>query len=201
MSNFPNFKSGVGALTEETLNEWSRLLALVRSVQEDLPHIAELVAGAELSPRFPALLVGYQDSLGYNRYEYAWVEAIWSNSNAKLEVLDGGRTSYDNDFDSSDTSAGTPFNLPARNLIETGNDGFSIESSVDTEGAAYPDSWYLQPVRGTPTSPGGVSYEPETTQFWPVDTAPGVMMDLIRDDLGDVVPVFAVMNAHDGECA
>ena len=201
MSRFPRVTRGMGVLTAGVMNDlFDTVLRLEAEVEEFRRQRERPVFDKIL-----AILTGYQ-LIGGNRYRYAWIEAIWSNSGEALIQKSGGQDSYNDDFVAEDPSDGTPFNAPAYNLIENGNEGLGWDSSVNVEGSAYPQTpgqrFYLQPIRGDDNT-GGPSQtgDPGSDGFWAVDKGPGVMLRPVRDDTGALVYVFSVMNQHDGECS
>lgn len=138
---------------------------------------------------FPALLTGYT-LIGPNRYAYSWVEAEIGGAPTYVysEKTDGRTSSAD---------GGSDFAFPALGNIEAGNNGVNVESGgVNVDGSAYPDEWYLQPLRGSSSPP----YAPGSSGTWPTSRAPGVDLTPRVTTTGAQIYTFTAVNVHDGTC-
>lgn len=198
---YPVVTTGIGILTADVLNAMFRDLerydGWIAAVDKQARHHKPGVYD-----RFDAILLGYY-ALGGNRYKYAWVEAIWSNTGEVFIQKQGGMTSYTT-FDEDNISSGSPFTTPAYHDMENGNNGLLYEGGINIEGDDYPVpegnyGFYFQPVKGDDME-NPTNYDPGTDGYWDVDLGPAVEIRIRRDDTGAPVYIFSAYNTHDGTC-
>lgn len=194
----PDIAVGLGKLTPA---RWSRAWNAVMNFESVWPFLRELKARENKEPEktsFPALILGYKAiTNATNRWAYAWQEA-------RVDPLTGKYQPFMAGWRSTVTVPGIPegtdepFAWPAYNRLETGNDGIGVESGgVNVDGADYPATWYVQPIRG---GEADAVMEPAEEELWDWTIAPAVRMDVERDATGRPRVMFELMNAHDGTC-
>jgi len=176
VSGYPRISVGIGELSPEM---WDRLMLVMRFVENIIGDSDESEEGSlgRVNPpktTFIATITGSSE-IGANRYKYEWLEV-----NVEL--------------DSGDLTETIPVGLAlghdavgyAYNLCELSNTDTSVGSGVHVgEELDYPTGFSMMPI-------GKCGDDTE------IDV--GVVMTLIRGSKGEVIPVFSMVNAHDGEC-
>lgn len=161
-----------------------RIAAVVRQQERTVPggsHRQRRNVGG--APKLVhAILIGYT-AVGTNRFAYDWVEAIISSIGRYTERT-GGLNS---------TTHGLAYNT-----VENRNDGVGVESSVNVDGANYPEGFYLQPIRGNDWSGGNPA--PGASGSWAAAVGPGVILMRTLTDDYTTVWTFTAQNQHDGTC-
>jgi hypothetical protein len=175
MSEYPRINTGLGELTPEL---WDRLMDVMKFVEgaidlnEDLSSLVD--AGNRPKQTFVAIITGSTE-VGDNKYKYEWGETTVELSGSILipaTTIGQALTHTDVGF--------------AYNLCEIDNDASNVGAGVDVADANYPSGFSMMPI-GTCGD----------------DTEVGVavVMTLVRGKKGDVIPVFSMANAHDGDCS
>lgn len=180
MTEYPRISQGLGELTPEL---WNRLMvalkyiegALDLSEQDALVNLVDDVVEPKTS--FLAVITGFTE-IATNRFQYDWNEIS--------PQLDSGGLS-------SSTPSGKPLTSTdvgkAYNLCELYNTSTLVGSGVDVGDDNYPSGFDMMPIGNCGNLSGGSN------------VSVGVIMNLVRDIKGKVVPVFSMTNAHDGDCS
>jgi hypothetical protein len=179
MSEYPKIVTGLGELTPEMWDRLMRALKFLENIvdldnSDSLPALVDSLNSERHT--FVASITGHTQ-IASNRFKYAWSEIALEKTAGGMDsasTLGGALTSED---------VGEAFNL-----CEINNTVDFVGAGVDTSGDDYPSNFDLMPIGNCGALSGGTQ----------VNVA--VIMSIVRDIKGKVLPVFSMANSHDGAC-